>query len=169
MADLAWIREQLDRYEGPLIRYAHRFTGDLERARDVVQDTFCKLCQQPKESVEDHVCEWLFTVCRNRALDVRKKEGRMTGLNEVELDQRSSGAPAPAVLAEQKDTTSKVLSLIGTLPANQREVVRLKFQDGMSYKEISRITALSVSNVGYLLHMAIKSLRSQLSTGLAQA
>ena len=120
------------------------------------------MCQQRRCDVEDHVAEWLFTVCRNRALDVRKKEGRMGELNEVELDRRSSGAEAPAAVAERNDTAAKVLALVGTLPVNQREVVRLKFQDGMSYKEISSITSLSVSNVGFLLHTAIKSLRTQL-------
>jgi RNA polymerase sigma-70 factor (ECF subfamily) len=40
--------------------------------------------------------------------------------------------------------------------------VRLKFQAGLSYREISRVTELSVSNVGYLIHTAIRTLRRQL-------
>ena len=40
--------------------------------------------------------------------------------------------------------------------------MRLKFQNGLSYKEISRVTELSVSNVGYLIHTAIQKLRQQL-------
>ena len=59
-------------------------------------------------------------------------------------------------------TTRRVTKLIGTLPPNQQEVLRLKFEHGMSYAEISRITQLSVSNVGYLLHVAIKSLGQKL-------
>jgi RNA polymerase sigma-70 factor (ECF subfamily) len=49
------------------------------------------------------------------------------------------------------------------LPANQQEVVRLKFQNSLSYKEISAITGLSVTNVGYLLHTAIQTLRGKLN------
>jgi RNA polymerase sigma-70 factor (ECF subfamily) len=45
------------------------------------------------------------------------------------------------------------------LPENQREVIRLKFQSDLSYKEIAEITNLSVSNVGFLLHTGIKRLR----------
>jgi RNA polymerase sigma-70 factor (ECF subfamily) len=41
-------------------------------------------------------------------------------------------------------------------------VVRLKFQHGLSYKEIAAVTELSVSNVGYLIHTAIKKLRTEL-------
>ena len=49
---------------------------------------------------------------------------------------------------------------IERLPANQQEVVRLKFQNGFSYKEISRITTLSVGNVGFLIHTAVARLRA---------
>jgi DNA-directed RNA polymerase specialized sigma24 family protein len=41
--------------------------------------------------------------------------------------------------------------------------VRLKFQNGFSYQEISRITSLSVGNVGFILHTALKALRQNLS------
>jgi RNA polymerase sigma-70 factor (ECF subfamily) len=58
-----------------------------------------------------------------------------------------------------------VLDLLETLPASQREVIRLKFQNGFSYQEISRISGHSVTNVGYLLHVGLKSLRHRLLDG----
>ncbi len=57
-----------------------------------------------------------------------------------------------------------MLKLLGTLPASQQEVVRLKFQGGLSYREISQITNLSVTHVGVLIHTALNKLRSQLQT-----
>jgi len=57
-----------------------------------------------------------------------------------------------------------LLKLIGELPRNQQEVIRLKFQNGFSYKEISRITALSVTNVGFLIHTAVTQLRREFAT-----
>ena len=54
-----------------------------------------------------------------------------------------------------------------TAPRNQREVIRLKFQNGFSYQEISRISGHSVSNVGYLIHAGIKALRAHLFVGHA--
>jgi len=167
---LAWLRDLMTRHEGPLLRYATRLTGSEDGARDVVQDTFCRLCGQPREKVEGHEAEWLFTVCRNRAFDVRRKEGRMHQ-DEGVLAARASAEPAPSAVIEGKETASKLMSLVGTLPTDQREVVLLKFQNGYSYKEISRITELSVSNVGFLLHTALKTLRGkvQAQPGLAQA
>lgn len=56
-----WIQDVLERWEGPLLRYTRSITGDLEAARDVVQDAFLRLCAQPRERVEARVAEWLFT------------------------------------------------------------------------------------------------------------
>ncbi len=67
-----------------------------------------------------------------------------------------------AEVAERQDTTTRVLEFVDRLTENQQEVVRLKFQHGLSYKEIAAVTELSVSNVGYLIHTAIKRLRTEL-------
>jgi RNA polymerase sigma-70 factor (ECF subfamily) len=74
----------------------------------------------------------------------------------------SSPEPSPLELALRRDLSGRVMELLEALPANQREVVRLKFQNGFSYQEISRISGHSVSNVGYLIHTGIKALRVQL-------
>jgi RNA polymerase sigma-70 factor (ECF subfamily) len=68
---------------------------------------------------------------------------------------------------EQAETLAGVLSALAQLPSNQQECIRLKFQQGLSYQEISRITNLSVTNVGYLIHMGIKSLRARFAPALA--
>src|SRR6185369_2225804 len=85
-----WVHAAMRQYEGPLIRYASQITGDLDRARDVVQDTFVRLCEKGPEGLEDCLAQWLFTVCRNRALDVQRKESRMVLFNENEMETRES-------------------------------------------------------------------------------
>ncbi len=157
-----WIKSAVARYEGRLLRYAAQITGDVERARDVVQDTFLRLCSQDRAQVDGHLAQWLYTVCRNRALDMRRKERRMQSITaEQELGQ-ANGEVDQSVAVERREVAAHVLRLVEGLSENQREVVRLKFQDGLSYREISHITQLSVSNVGYLLHTALRRLRDQL-------
>jgi len=51
------------------------------------------------------------------------------------------------------------MHILNTLPANQQEVLRLKFQGDLSYQEISRITDLSMGNVGFLIHTGLKTIR----------
>ncbi|HEX2099556.1 MAG TPA: sigma-70 family RNA polymerase sigma factor [Candidatus Synoicihabitans sp.] len=149
------------RHQAPLLRYAARLVGDPDRARDIVQDTFVRLMAQPPDVVADHVAEWLFTVCRHRALDILRKEGRMKRFDEGELERVQTESVRPGRGLEQAETHAALLGLIEQLPPNQQEVIRLKFQNGFSYKEISRITALSVSNVGFLIHTAVKRLRRE--------
>ena len=158
-----FIREALARYENPLLRHAYMITGDLETARDVVQDTFVRLWDAPMEEIRNHLAQWLFTVCRNRAIDLRRKESRMTPLVDEHMEARESMEPSPAAQAEQRDAAQSVLRWLDLLPPKQREVVRLKFQAQLSYEEIAAITSLSVSNVGVLLHTAIRTLRQRMT------
>ena len=69
----------------------------------------------------------------------------------------------PSEAAQREETHSEVMRFLDRLPPNQKEVIRLKFQGDMSYKEISEVTSLSVSNVGFLIHTGLKRLRQLLS------
>ncbi len=97
-----------------------------------------------------------------KALDVRRKENRMSAKNEVQLEAQASQEPEPSTVLEKKEELSRVLGILETLPPNQQEVIRLKFQNGLSYREISDVTHLSVSNVGFLLHTGLTTVRQKL-------
>jgi RNA polymerase sigma-70 factor (ECF subfamily) len=154
------VREALERWEGPLMRFATRITRDLERARDVVQETFLRLWQADRSVLEGRLAPWLFTVCRNRALDMVRKESRMQR-NPLVLvaDHLADG---PDVEQERREGASRIARVLAGLTPNQQEVVRLKFEGGLSYKEIAEVSGLSVSNVGFLLHVALKRIKSEL-------
>src|SRR3954465_597850 len=134
-----WIEAALKQHESNLIRYATWILADGERAREVVQETFLRLCKETPERIDDHVAQWLFTVCRNLAFDVRKKENRMTPLTDPQTVPVAPDRPMlrPGDALEREETMSEVLRIMETLPKNQREVLRLKFQCDLSYKEIS--------------------------------
>jgi RNA polymerase sigma factor (sigma-70 family) len=149
-----WIVEVLNLYEASLIRYASWILGNAECAREVVQETFLRLCKEDPASISAYLAQWLFTVCRNLAFDARKKEGRMTPLGDVEIAVNAD--------LEEKQTITQILQFVETLPKNQREVIYLKFQCDLSYKEISSITNLSVTNVGFLIHTAVRAIRKQM-------
>ena len=162
--DNPFVAEAVHAHQASLLRYATRLmAGDVELARDVVQDTFVKLLGQPRENVAGHVVEWLYRVCRNRALDVLRKEGRMRAFAEGEVERVQADLPRPGKMLEAGETQTRVLAMIDGLPPKQQEVIRLKFQNGFSYKEISRITELSVGNVGFLIHKAIKRLQEEMA------
>lgn len=157
-----WIQEAMTRFQGPLLQFTQRMTGNLELARDVVQDAFLTLLHQDRARVEGHLGAWLFTVCRHRAVDLMRKEERMRPGTEKEILEKESPAPPPAELAEKRVTHAQVQQLIQGLSPKQQEVLRLKFQGGLSYKEISDVTGLTPGNVGVILHTAVKALRGKM-------
>lgn len=160
-ADESEMREIMRRFELPLVQYAARLIGDRDRARDVVQETFVELRRGRRDQLDHAPGKWLFTVCRNRALNVCRKEQRMTYLDQELLETREAEQPAPFERLEQKEATGFLLRILETLPPRQQEIVQLKFQNDLSYAEIAEITKLSVGNVGVLLHTALKTLRQR--------
>ena len=167
----------LDRYERPLVRYAQSIVGDLESARDVVQETFIKLAQGENRRSEvgsrngDGAADlptsdsrlprleaWLFTVTRHRALDVLRKNRRIVPMTLP--DDRPCTEPGPDAALASRETEHSLLALLDALTPNQREVIRLKFQNDLSYREIAEVTQLTETNVGFLLHTGLKKLRA---------
>jgi RNA polymerase sigma-70 factor (ECF subfamily) len=164
----AWIRAALERHEAPLVRYATRqLRGDVNRARDVVQDTFLRLCQADRAKVEGHLEAWLFTVCRNRAIDVTRKEGRLGALDNIR--KMDSGQAGPGELAARRLAHRRVLELLEGLPPDQQRAFRLKFREHKSYREISAEMGTSLGRVSKLITTAMATLRTQMSTPAARA
>jgi len=158
-----WIVQMLEQHEGSLIGYARRLTGNVETAREVVQEAFLKLCHQSPAELDGKLPQWLFTVCRNKALDIRRKQDRMKPLTAEQLDSCESVGGNPETLAVGKESHSQVVEAVTRLPAAQQEVIRLRFQEKMSYKQIGEVTGKSVSNVGYLIHSAISTIREHMN------
>ena len=162
-ADL--VRRAVREFETPLTGYAASITSDHNAAQDVVQDTFLKLYTQEDPSRLDGpgLKAWLFTVCRNRALDWLRRRKRFVSLDASPMDFLASKEPDPHDQTAEDDETAKVLRFFHRLPDNQAECLRLKFQNDLSYREIAAMTGLSVSNVGFLIHTGLKRLRQLLS------
>ena len=157
-----WIRDAIENHQSALIRYARHILNDGEQARDAVQEAFIKLCKEPKSKVQSHLLPWLFRVVRNQCLNVLRKDKRMSHLEDLEaVDLQNNTANSHPRERRKKETITSLFELVDSLPTRQRELVLLKFQQDFSYREISEVTGLSVSNVGYILHQAIRSLKHE--------
>ncbi len=79
-------------------------------------------------------------------------------------------AASPSEVVETREESARVLQVLQTLPPRQQEVLRLKLKHELSYKEIARVVGISVSNVGYQIHVGLKTLRERLAApGLGDA
>lgn len=159
-----WVARRFTALEGPLVRYVRRLLqGNDEVARDVVQEAFVKLCQQAWPEIESNATAWLYKTCRHQAIDFSRREGRMNAIQsqtEVsELHDRSRNRPDDH--ASDGEQVNRIRAEMNELPTRQQEILRLRLQDGLSYKQIAEVTGLTVSNVGFLLHQAVNKLRGK--------
>lgn len=150
------VQSILEHYEKPLIRFAFFMTGDEELAKDFVQDTFIKLIQQKESPI--NLGAWLYRVCRNLIIDFKRREKKVLFLENYE-------EVAPITDTKELDnseTFNKLERVLQKLPAIEKEVVLLKYYELKSYKEISLITGKSITNVGFILHQAIKRMKVEM-------
>lgn len=160
-----WLKDILSKNESSLIRYVQSLVKDSEVAQDIVQDSFLKLWEQEQNNLLGHETEWLFTVCRNKAYDVlRKKERKHINDSDLLLEIADTN-PSAEQQIEDFEQTQRIEMLIQNLTDTQREVMKLKFQEDLSYKQISQITGMSVSHVGVFIHNLVTRLKENAEQG----
>lgn len=164
----ALVRRVVDQWSDRLRRYAASILRDPESAGDAVQDVLVKLIEAPAEGLpaeEPAMRAWLFKAVRHRCIDILRKEGRMSLLEEqpAAVAMRLVGGENPAEMAETHDDTAHALAALDKLPPLQREALRLKFNGELSYKQIAETMGKSVSHVGVLIHEGLRTLRHQLT------
>jgi len=153
--------------EAPLLAYALRLLKEPAMAQDVVQEAFVR-CHADFKSVRDPR-RWLFRTVHNLALNQHRRDSKVIPLHPAPGEtMRAEHDPAdPQPLPDEYITRLEHIGLVrlslGTLDERSRELVRLKFDDELSYKEMSTRTGLTVSNIGYLLHHALKSIEAELA------
>lgn len=169
------VRAVAEAWGAPLARYAASILRDADLARDAVQDVLLRLCDPagtafggfPEE--EPAVRAWLFKAVRNRCIDLLRKEGRMSLLEDhvqspaVQMRLVGGDEHDPAQQADRHEQAGVALAALDRLPTLQREALRLKFAGELSYAQIADTMGKSVSHVGVLIHEGLKTLRQQLA------
>jgi len=160
------IEELFAALESPLLSYTLRLVGELTVAEDIVQEAFMRLHAQFEKVHQPR--RWLYRTAHNLALNQRRQTAKIVQLDLSPLE----GAPCaetadPQPLPDEQIARWEGIGLVRlsleTLDTRSRELVRLKFNDGLSYKQIAERTGLSVGNVGYILHHAVKAIAEELA------
>ena len=153
--------------ESPLLSYALRLAGELAAAEDLVQEAFMTLQTHFTEVREPR--RWLYRTVHNLALNQRRQAGKVISLDATSAPGRPGAAEAadPTPLPDEQLVRMEGIGLVRltlqTLDARSREVLRLKFSEDLSYKQISARTGLTTGHVGYLLHCALKEMAVELA------
>ena len=155
-------------HEAGLLRYAARILNDPVAAQDVVQNAFIKLCRGWTEGLRPsaQLRSWLYRVTHNEAVDHIRRESRRAALHERQAGETPEEVCADGAHCDPAgDHKALVLSLLRKMHPTAQQVVYLRLEQGLSYKEISAVTGRSIGNVGNILHHTVK----QLAAGVRKA
>ena len=152
-------------HETALLRYAARILHNASSAEDVVQNVFIKLFRQWEEGERpsDKLKGWLYRVTHNEAVDYIRRESRLRLLHERDAEENTRGNPDGRLQpVEGDDRLALVLRHLDKLKPREKQVVLLRLQEGLTYKEIAEIMGRTTGNVGNILHHAVKRISESL-------
>ena len=165
------IQELFTALETPLLHYALRLTGERGPAEDLVQEAFMKLHAQFEEVREPR--RWLYRTVHTLARTRRRDNAKLVSLtpppDQSDLLDRSAPSdptdpqPLPDEQIARWESIGLVRLCLESLDQRSRELIRLKFNDELSYQQISERTGLKTGHVGYLLHHALKAIAAELA------
>ena len=143
------------RYRDWVVRLARRFTGHDEDALDVLQDAFGYVFRKfPGFELTASMTTFLFPVVKNLSIAARRKRVRL-----AQLPEDPGGMPAAPAGSAPESSREELHAVLAALPDGQRDVLLMRFVDGMSLAEIGEALGIPEGTVKSRLHNAIATLR----------
>lgn len=147
-------------YFTPVYRYLYRRTRSHEDAMDLAQNVFLKLATTNAhyEVRENTLLSYLFTVARNTLIDFSRKESHGIVYDDELLSNHDTREHSPSAMREYENKDA-VLRALGELDETTREIMELRFVEGLKSHEIANIVGKSEESVRQIQSRALKKLR----------
>ena len=143
------------RYYGPMVAIGHAIIGDRHLAEDAAQQAFAKAAVNlPGLRKPEQFGRWVAAICRNEARDMARMRRGFQSDEPPELVEQ--GGP------EVDEVGEAVKKALGRLPAEAKEVIYLRFYDGLSYEQISAVLGISEQAINGRLRRAKRQLAQHL-------
>jgi RNA polymerase sigma-70 factor (ECF subfamily) len=162
----------LEQYQFRLYRFLIRMVGDSATAEDLFQQTWVRVMEKIKSYDASHRFDaWLFTVARNLAIDhLRRKPGFSLDAQdedgEAPVDRLRSAGSDPLEQILEFERGSMVAAAMEDLPPIHREVLTLRFEEGMKLEEIALVAGIPLATVKSRMHRALEGLRTRVEKRL---
>lgn len=158
-AELDWdalYAEQLPR----VLNYFRFRLGRHSDAEELTSRTFEKAWRARQRYRKDLAgfSTWLFRIARNVGADCLRAQRPHLPIDAA-MESETDGTPQDD--AERDSNLARLAELSANLPERERELIALKYGAGMDHHAIARLTGLSESNIGVILHRTVQTLRSR--------
>jgi len=158
----------IEQYQHRLLRYLVYLSGNRELAEDLFQETWIRVLERGHQYDGKHeFSTWLYAVARNLTIDyLRKKsplslDGLMEGEEHAPLEP-ADPRPMAWELLQQHQQAERISAALLRIPAEYRETVMLRFQEGLTLGEISTITRSPLGTVKSRLYRGLNLLMALL-------
>lgn len=157
-----------------LLRYGLKFTHDRDLVHDCLQEVFIDLYVKKKKTGKTikKLKPYLFVAVRNGIVKrlVKEKKSRSVSLEEINnaLGFNVEYSHEQQFIKQEisKETQEKLKIAVTNLPARQKEIIYLKFEEGLDYVDIADVMKISVDSARKSMYRALLSLRKLLDSAL---
>lgn len=162
----AW-EKLVKRYETRVYNHGLRLTGNTSDAMDLMQEVFLGVYRNLHRFRGDaKFSSWVFRIAHNKAVDMNRRkrfvtvQSRSSDSEEDILDTLPGAADAePEFRLNEKELNTKVLTMLSTLPLEQRLIVELKIFQSLTFEEIAELQDMSVNTAKTRFYAALKKLK----------
>ena len=168
--DAGAFRTLVERYEGDLLRFLTRLTGDRAAAEDVFQDAFIQAHVAAETfDASRRFRPWLFTIAANKARDLMRKRGRRrtldlsapvdgaggAGEGATFVDLMEIDVPPPGARLESEELSHRVQAALDGLSTPLREVLVMAYFQRLTYAQVAEELGVPLGTVKSRLHAAV--------------
>ena len=162
----------IEQYQHRLLRYLVYLAGNRELAEDLFQETWIRVLERGHQYDGKHeFSTWLYAVARNLTIDYLRKKSPLSldGINDglMEDEDRAPLEPADTrplawEVVQQREQAERINTALVSIPAEYREAVVLRFQEGLALDEIATVTGARLGTVKSRLYRGLNLLMSRL-------
>jgi RNA polymerase sigma-70 factor (ECF subfamily) len=159
--DPAALAETVGCYQRRLHRYLLRLVRDDASADDLFQQTWLHVVRQlHRYDAARSFDTWLFAIAHNAAMDLlRRRPGESLEDHEFALTERAPDALSTVLAGER---AAILAAAMAELPALYREVLTLRFEEGMKLEEIAEVTRAPISTIKSRVRRGLEAMRQKL-------
>ena len=162
----------IEQYQHRLLRYLVYLSGNRELAEDLFQETWIRVLERGHQYDGKHeFSTWLYAVARNLTIDYLRKKSPLSldGINDGLMEDEGRAPLEPAdtrplawEVVQQHEHAERISAALLSIPAEYRETVVLRFQEGLALDEIATVTGAPLGTVKSRLYRGLNLLVSRL-------
>jgi RNA polymerase sigma-70 factor, ECF subfamily len=158
----------IEQYQHRLLRYLVYLSGNRALAEDLFQETWIRVIERGHQYDGRHeFSTWLYAVARNLTIDYLRKKSPVSLDGLMEDEDHAPPEPADTrplawEVVQQHEQADRINAALTGVPAEYREAIVLRFQDGMGLEEIAAVTGAPLGTVKSRLYRGLNLLVGRL-------